>query len=212
MATKKPFSTISFNTLDFLKLVCEELMNESMIQSYYFIKHYAEQDTKKDHFHLLLVPARPLDPVKVRKNFVEPCSQGDLICLPFQPSKITDWLLYSIHYPPYLIRKGLTRVCHYNLQDIVSNESFECLEDIFYRGSEDLTNKRMSSFLDRVYNGDSFGEILASGLVPENQVIFYDKLYHQFSCRNNPTSVYKDDHNKIKKVFQEEFPNKIKKL
>ena len=185
MSTKRPLSTISFNTDSYLQSVLSDLAQDGIIQSYIYITHFAEEDTKKNHIHLMLVPAKPLDACKVRKRFIEPCADGDLQCLPFQPSKLTDWLLYAMHFPPYLVRKGIVRVHHYNLQEFCTNEPYEWLEDIFFRGSEELENKRVSTFLDRVNNGDDFGTILASGLVPFNQVIFYDKLYHTYRPNDN---------------------------
>ena len=181
MSTKRTIGTISFNSEFFISATCNNLLEEELIQSYAFIKHFPEEDTKKEHYHLLLVPSRPLDPCKIRKRFIEPCVDGDLICLPFVPSKLGDWLLYALHFPAYLTKKGLVRQFHYLLSDIISNEPVEWLEDVFHSACEELTDKRISQFLDRVNNGDSFGDILSSGLIPYNQVIFYDKLYHNYN-------------------------------
>lgn len=179
--TKLPMSTISFNTLLYLKMRCERLVSDGLIQSYMYIRHYAEKDTTKDHIHLLLVPSRPVDPIKIRKLFVEPCEGSpDLGCLPFQPSKLGDWLLYAIHHPAYLMRKGLTRVNTYHLKDIHTNESYDYLEQIYNDSNEQLQDNRIELFLDKMRRGYSFGAILALGIVPPNQIIFYDKLY-----RNN---------------------------
>lgn len=181
MSTKRTIGTISFNSEYFLAAKCNKLIEDELIQSYAYIKHNAEEDTKKEHYHLLLVPSCPVDPCKVRKRFIEPCPEGDLICLPFVPSKLGDWLLYALHYPVYLTKKGLVRRYHYSLDDIITNEPIEWLEDVFHTACEELTDKRISQFLDRVNNGDSFGDILSSGLIPYNQIIFYDKLYHNYN-------------------------------
>lgn len=177
--TKKPISTISFNSGEFLGMKCKELVKDDLIQSYMYIKHYAEEDTKKDHYHLYLIPSKPVDPQKVRLRFREPSLTGaaDLGCLPFQPSKVGDWLLYSLHYPPYLLRKGLSRINTYNLSDIVSNEPREWLDQLFHDSAETVVDTRVDLFLERMRNGDTFGDILASGLVPPSQVVFYDKLF-----------------------------------
>lgn len=178
--TKKPISTISFNSSSFLDVRLSDMVSSGSLQSYIYIKHFAEKDTTKDHHHLILIPNRPIDPQSVRRQLHEPSldrGKPDLGCLPFQASKIEDWFLYALHYPPYLLKKGLVRVNTYSIDDFRTNESVDFLADIFSRAFEGLTDSRISMFLDRMKRGESFGSILASGLVPANQIVFYDKLY-----------------------------------
>lgn len=185
MSTKRPIASISFNTPDFLRNVLNDLLREERIQTWAFILHHAEEDTKKDHIHLLVVPAKPLDPLKVRKRFIELNPNGDLACLPFLPSKVSDWLLYALHYPPYLLKKGLVRTYNYELGEIETSEPREWLDNIFFEAQEELLDSRLSHFISLMERGDSFGEILATGLVPPNQVLFYDKLYRSFPRRSS---------------------------
>ena len=93
MATKKPISTISFNTSCFLDSALKSLVSSGQIMTYIYIRHLAESDTKKEHFHVYLQPSRPVDPQKIRTSFIEPSfdGKGDLGCLPFVPSKLHDW-------------------------------------------------------------------------------------------------------------------------
>lgn len=178
--TKKPISTISFNSSAFLDLRLGDMVSSGLLQSYIYIKHFPEKDTTKEHHHLIIIPNRPIDPQSIRRLLHEPSlDKGlpDLGCLPFQPSKIEDWLLYSLHYPPYLLKKGLIRVNTYSIEDLRTNESIDYLSDIFSRASEGLTDSRISMFIDRMKHGDTFGSILSSGLVPANQIVFFDKLY-----------------------------------
>lgn len=179
--TKLPQSTISFNTPEFLKGKLDTLVTDGKIQSYIYILHNAEEDTKKNHIHLLVVPSSTLNPVTFRKQFIEPSfNNRDLGCLPFYKSKISDWFLYALHYPPYLTAKGLTRVYNYNIEDFVTNECPEFLEQCFSEACESLVNTRIDTFLGYLSNGGTFGETLAQGLVPPNQVIFYEKLYKTY--------------------------------
>lgn len=181
--TKLPQSTISFNTEPYLRQVLDSLVSSCKIQSYMYIEHQPEEDTKKSHIHLLVVPSSVLNPVVFRKEFIETSfGNRDLGCLPFKTSKLCDWLLYAIHYEPYLFSKGLVRTFTYNLNDIVTNEPFEYVEQIFSEAREGLTTSRIDSFLSRAMSGASFGDLMAEGLVPPNQVIFYDKLYRS-KCR-----------------------------
>lgn len=178
MATKKPISTISFNTQAFLVHQLQKLVNEDKAQSWIFIQHYAEKDTTKDHFHVLVVPASPLDPQRIRRRFIEPrLGEKDLGCLPFQPSKVGDWLLYALHDQAYLTKKGLERVNHYRLENLVTNEGPEWIENIYNEAVETFTDSRLATFLSEMDHGSDFSQLLASGLVPPNQVVFYEKLY-----------------------------------
>lgn len=184
MATKKPVSTISFNTQEFLNHQLKKLIEDEILQSWVYIKHYAEKDTTKDHFHVLLIPSSPLDPVRIRRRFLEPkAGEKDLCCLPFQPSKVGDWLLYALHDSAYLLKKGLERVNHYRLENLVTNEGPEWIENIYNDAVETFTDSRLATFLSQMENGADFAELLASGLVPPNQVVFYEKLFRSNSWR-----------------------------
>lgn len=192
--TKLPQSTISFNTPEFLKGKLDSLIADGKIQSYIYIFHNAEEDTKKNHIHLLVVPSSTLNPVLFRKQFIEPSfNNRDLGCLPFTKSKVGDWLLYAMHYPPYLSSKGLTRIYNYNLDDFCTNEPIEYLEQIFSEALESLVNTRIDTFLKHLANGDSFGSALAQGLVPPNQVIFYEKLYKSYGLIHRKDCITLDD-------------------
>lgn len=180
--TKLPISTISFNTSAFLLNELQSLVKGDKIQSFMFVEHEPEEDTKKEHIHLVVVPASVVNPVAFRKLFFEPSFDGkkDLGCLPFKTSKLGDWLLYSVHYEPYLLSKGLVRQHSYKLEDVVTNEPFEYVEQVFNEARETLVNNRINSFLSMAVDGASFGELLAQGLVPPNHVVFYEKLYRQY--------------------------------
>lgn len=183
--TKKPLSSISFNTEGYLRSCLETLVSECKIQSWMYILHRPEEDTKKPHIHVFLSPCCPVNPVVIRKAFIEPMfdGSGDLGCLPFNPSKVSDWLLYALHYEPYLNSKGLVREYHYLLDDIVSNECSEYVEQVFNEAIEGLSTSRVSNFISLAMKGASFGELLSSGLVPPNQVVFYDKLFRHYCVR-----------------------------
>lgn len=44
MRTSKPISTISYNTLPFLKEKLDDLVNNQVLEFYFFIWHHAEDD------------------------------------------------------------------------------------------------------------------------------------------------------------------------
>lgn len=177
MATKKPSSTISFNSDLFLSDLLPRLVRDGYIFFYAYIRHEPEEDTKKLHYHLFVSPSRPLDMVNFRKEFIEPVNgEKPLGCLPFQSSKISDWILYALHDINYLNKKGLFRLNHYMLEDFITNDDDFLLQS-FSDAKETFTDNRMALFLSLIEKGSSFGEILRSGIVPPNQIVYWEKVY-----------------------------------
>lgn len=104
MATSKPSSTISYNTLPFLKARLKELYDSHLIQAYMFIQHKGE-DGDKDHIHLRIEPNKRLDLMEIQHFFNEPDINNPdkpLGCRPFRPSKEEDWFLYAVHDKKYM--------------------------------------------------------------------------------------------------------------
>ena len=177
MATKKPSSSISFNTMPFIQNVLDVAVKDGSIFFYAFIRHYAEEDTKKDHFHLFVSPARPLDMLAFRRLFIEPVPGEKPLCaLPFQSSKIGDWLLYSLHDITYLNKRGLVRLNHYSIESVVTNDD-EFLLQSYYDAKESISDSRMVLFIREMRRGSTFGDILRAGIVPPNQIVYWEKVY-----------------------------------
>lgn len=103
MATQKPISTISYNTLGFLKDRLEQLYNAHIIQAYMYICHKGEEGDR-DHIHLRIEPNKRLDAMDLFDEFIEYDGIHDkpLCCRPFRLSVEEDWFLYVVHDPEYL--------------------------------------------------------------------------------------------------------------
>ena len=201
MASKKTVSSISFNTAAFLKMELEKMLSENLIYFYAFIAHAPEEDTKKDHFHLYFAPNKPLDFLQVRKRFIEPvANEKPLGCLPFQPSKFFDWILYSLHDIDYLNKKGLFRINHYGIDSVVSSDNDFLLQS-YYDAKETFQDNRMKLFLQKMEQGFSFGDILRSGIVPPNQIVYWEKVYS--SSVKSHLAKSKDSNNNL--MFQPSF-------
>ena len=56
MKTSKPFSTISYNSPEFLIVKLNDLVERRVIAFFAFVKHFKEADEKKDHIHLIIFP------------------------------------------------------------------------------------------------------------------------------------------------------------
>lgn len=184
MATSKPISTISYNTFDFLLSRLNSLIDSEAIQSWFFIHHRGESRNDevvgKDHYHLLIVPNKRIDLVKLGKEFVEiDISNPDkpLKCMPFRNSALTDWFLYALHDKDYLIAKGMEKEFHYYPEEIISSDSdyLSCLLCDAYR---DLASSPVRAVRSAVESGLSFNALVASGRISINHVnnarVLYD--------------------------------------
>lgn len=131
MATSRPISTISYNTLPFLRQKLEELVTAHKIQAYMYIFHKGE-DGDKDHVHLRVIPNTRLDPMVLSEFFKEPDlkfpQNKPLGVRPWRPSQEEDWLLYAVHDKDYMKLKYSDdphEKIEYKDSDIVVSDMFD---------------------------------------------------------------------------------------
>lgn len=140
MRTSKPISTVSYNTEKFLVHQLQELIKSHRISDYMYIHHDAEQDEKKDHFHVWMKPNTLLDTMDLQEFFTEldPNNVKPLKCIDFKTSKVDDWILYNQHYAPYLASKGESREFFYTREDFryYDEDTFEHLYNHAFKGSD----------------------------------------------------------------------------
>lgn len=120
MRTSKPISSISYNTEEHLRNVLEELYRNHVISDYMYIYHFKEEDEAKDHWHIWIEPNRMLDTMGLQEKFKELDLSNPtkpLGVINFQSSKTDDWILYVMHFEPYLLSKGQSRKYHYTKDD-----------------------------------------------------------------------------------------------
>lgn len=171
MRTSKPIATISYNTPEFLKMKLDELMKEHKISDYVFIKHYKEEDEKKDHIHLWIKPNTLLDTMSLQEHFVE-LDQSNLLkplkCIDFRTSKIDDFILYGLHLEAYLNTKGEERQYHYVREDFcyADEDSFEDLFNHAFRGSEFAKQYQTIQMLNN--NSINPADLILKGFMPLN--------------------------------------------
>lgn len=106
MATQKPISTISYNSVSFLVEKLQNLYDAHIIQAWQFITHKGE-DGDKDHIHLRIEPNKRIDPMELTEMFKEYEKGKDkpLGVRPWRQSKEEDWFLYAVHDSDYLSLK-----------------------------------------------------------------------------------------------------------
>lgn len=181
MQTSRLISTISYNTPSFLAGRLADLVKGGIIEYAHWVHHEPEQDEKKDHFHLVLRPNKRLDTSALHKQFVElPVgSASPLGVMPFQTSKMTDWLLYAVHDAAYLIQKGQKRSRAYKFEDIKTTEPD--LLDVQWKEAHEGENTRMRQVIEMAESGVDWSELLRRGIVPPAQLFAFREVFFTFA-------------------------------
>lgn len=168
MATQKPISSISYNTLSFFESVVKELYDQHIICNYMYILHKGE-DGDKDHIHFYLEPNRRLDPMEIKSLFFEVDlkhpDKKPLGIRPFRPSKESDWILYAVHDEQYLKLKygqfERGEKIPYSFTDIKAPEDFD-MEIAFIRAKSTLKHSS-ASLATRLRNGEHILHLIEQG-------------------------------------------------
>lgn len=179
MVTRSAISTISYNSDYFLYRELSALVVERVIEFFAFVNHLPEEDEKKEHKHLFIIPSSNLDTFTLQKRLQEIDLQNPTMpplgCILFKHSKFADWYLYCIHDIDYLASKNEMRKYHYTIDDIVSN-SADYLNELVH--SSDFSKyKTFAKLRDAVSSGVSFRELVYNGFIPVQQIIQYKKAY-----------------------------------
>lgn len=179
MRTSKPFSMISYNTQDFLSDKLNELVEGGLVQFWAFIHHQPEEDEKKAHKHLYIIPQKLIDTQRIEKALQE-IDLTDITAKPLgaifpQSSKFADWYLYGLHDKKYLAYKGQKRKYHYNDNAFVVScqDTFQELKNLI-----DYTEiNRLSLILEKVENGESLASIIRTSNIPLQLIGQVRQLY-----------------------------------
>lgn len=184
MKTKRLVSSIGYNSEAFLSATLARLVSAGVIEWAHYIRHRAEEDEEKDHWHLVMMPCKTLDTRALQREFdeVDLMHPGKpLSVLPFRFSSSLDlWLLYAIHYKPFLASKGQTRAFHYDRAAVLST----CPELLREQWHEvNLAKYGLGEQLaEAVERKIPWESVVASGLIPPAQWTFWREVY--FSMRN----------------------------
>lgn len=186
MNTRKPISTISFNTTLFLKEKLDELISSKVISYYCFINHHPEDDEagKKEHKHVYVIPTKQIQTVELGLEFWEypTPDAAPLKCIEWKTSKWADWYLYGLHDTYYLASKNQSRKYHYVSEEMVFSDEDEF---IYYVKSIDMLElSPYKALRDAVTSGISFEEYFCRGCIPINQIEHYQIAYNIFRSEN----------------------------
>lgn len=185
MKTRKPITTISYNTDGYLQTKLEELRKAKIISIWFYINHQAEQDEKKPHKHLWIMPAKTIQTDDLYDALLEPDLQHldkpPLKCLHFQScNSFADWFLYSLHDKSYLLRKGQKRAFSYTIDDFVCSDRDEL--DEFVREIDMTDYSAMGRLTEAIDQGLSFDEYLRRGSVPVQLFNQYYRAWEYLTC------------------------------
>lgn len=181
MRTTKTISTISYNSYEFLKNTLDNEVKNKRLNWYAFIKHLPEEDEKKEHFHVFMIPNRIIDTGEYRDIFNEYFENGFALeiprkCLPIDASKFFDWYMYNKHDISYLASKFESRKYHYDKEDFVTSD-----EDYFDKLVKDCgvqQNAVYLTMLQYISQGLSFTQFLIDANVPDSKVIIYEHAWN----------------------------------
>lgn len=195
MRTSKPVATISYNTPAYLKLKLEELRKAGRVSEWYFVEHQPEEDEKKEHIHVYVVPSKMLQTDDLRTEFMEidpTHPDKPRGCIRWVSSKFADWYLYGLHDEAYLASKGQARKYHYRREDFLAFDEDaldECIREI------DLTTvnavKRMQ---DAQRAGMTWVQFFKVGGVPVQAIRAYQEAWNTLLMAGQTYRAGRDDH------------------
>lgn len=179
MKTSKPFSTISYNSPDFLSVKLNDLVNRRKISFWAYVEHLPEEDEKKRHKHLLIVPNGQINTDEVLLDYLielDPSKPDKpLACVGVKSSKFYDWYMYAIHDKDYLASKGQSRKYHYTRDDVVCSDTDILNEEIHQMDMSKLS--KVKALNQAISDGVPFEELLARGQIPVQQVYAFRQTY-----------------------------------
>lgn len=193
MRTSKPFSTVSYNTDEFLKQKLNALVHAFKIEYWCYVRHNGELgedgEREKDHKHVFIIPNGRIDTMELSQMMLEPDPSNikkPLKCMDFRSSKEDEWFLYNSHDPDYLRTKMLVREFSYRIEDFISSDEDETRikwERAFHE-SDYMKNQRMLSMLEN----HSAAQLVANGFIAPQQS-FQMQCFYKMLCRGRIENV-----------------------
>ena len=195
MKTSKAFATISYNTDDFLINKLDDLIRRHIIDFWAFINHQPEDDEKKAHKHLLIIPNGQFDTsmlIEYLNEFPNGMTIEDGSCKPLtcisshKVNSFGDFYYYNLHDKKYLSMKGQSRKYSYDMGDFIVSDNDYFLDLIH---NIDMTKLfRSQRFFEGLNSGLTMLEMVQQGIVPIQQVSAYmhiSSMYHSANTNRN---------------------------
>lgn len=179
MKTTRPFSTISYNTAEFLCRKLDELVQKRILAFYCFVDHYPEDDELKRHKHLLCIPNGQVQTDSLTDLLQELDLTNPLLpplgVKPWRSSRFDDWYLYASHDTAYLASKAQARKHHYQEADFVSSDS-DYMHELICTIDRSKYAKT-ADFIAAIKRGVTLGEMIEKGQIPAPQFNQWSAMY-----------------------------------
>ena len=187
MKTSKPFSTISYNSINFLKCQLDDLVQRNVLYFYAFVPHLKEEDETKEHIHLLMHPNGQVETDKILRYLEEFDSlhpDKPLRCLtPHKTNSFGDWYLYGLHDTKYLLAHGYqARKHHYVREDFVVSNDDEFNELIHTIDYKKMYGNQV--FWQALEDGMPVLEMLQRNIIPMQQYGAYSRFFFDYTQGN----------------------------
>lgn len=195
MKTSKAFSTISYNTADFLICKLDDLIKDNKIQFYAFVEHLPEADEKKAHKHLYIIPNGQFN-TDTLKPYLSEIDTSNVLApplsiMPCQSSKFDDWYLYCCHDVLYLKSKGQARAYHYTIDDFITSSS-DYLVELTHTINR-LKYTKTLDFIEKVNNGAKFNDLVSNGQVPISLFSQYRNMYDYMTMHIDDDTLFRGE-------------------
>lgn len=189
MKTRRPISTISYNSDQFLISVLTDWLLDRKISWWCYINHVPDTDSGKNHKHIHIIPDTSFDTADLMHDLEEldPNNILPLKCMPFQFSKWDDWYLYCLHDKYYLKYKGLVRNHFYRPEDFICsdedflNDKIHSVDVSAYSGYNDLINA--------YFRGQSFSDLVISGKIPLHRITQFATVWKALEKDKYPRTI-----------------------
>ena len=191
MTETKGLSSITYNSETFLRAKFDELKERGWVEEWFAIKHKAEEDEKKDHWHVFWIPSGRHKNSDYREQFKEYTdAEGNpyekpLAMMLVQNSVFGHWLLYSLHDQKYLTARAEIREHHYTNDDIIrsDDEVFERLSytvGLHYEEYISLNKVNAQLCISQFEKGRLPYDVVYDGFAPAGAALTVQKLYDMY--------------------------------
>ena len=177
MRTQKAVSAIAYHRPEVFDLVTNQLRQCGSIGPCLWVPHRGE-DGDKDHIHLVLVGGfKVYNTASLSSLWGVDIIDGQaasVSALWHVTKSMSDWVLYAIHHPEYLLHKGLERGTHYDWADVHITKGDEvALAEILADARdalEQLGDRTTRRLVTLARSGYTWRKVVLSGLVPMGQL------------------------------------------
>lgn len=184
MKTKQYISTICYSDSEWMVDKLNKLVNSGKIDFWCFIEHQPEEDEKKSHKHLLVIPSVSVDTRDLDDFLAQPKGEESLgTCKLWHTvgkKNISDFLLYGLHDPLYLRIKGYAdRKYTYKAEEFYTS-SPSAFYDLLFVAYHDTTFAFNTKVLDALRTSDDVlktgKEFVLNGYIPLNSTCSFHHL------------------------------------